>query len=270
MFPNHQLRIGHRETFGRYYLKKAVDFVYDREFGKSYEFFKEGLDYRTCDCNFDGWRSRFKKSHVAIFEDLRIEHKKHYEYYFVKAYMLSFESGPVELHSALDAINRYTKVVKDEYGPYVTGKILLALGKHDKACDAFYSSYSTTRTPRTAYRVGRTKEQNLNEYGLYELFESFIMNPSSPCCARNLQKYMKQARITIDPYGHESNVLVKSFMQASDERIFSDLYHEHITTQRIGEELNPQYIEALPIVENFIEVIRMNFNLVGIEVEGEE
>ena len=40
-----------REWIGKYYLKKTVSFALEEKFTLSSEYFKEGLNLLTCDCN---------------------------------------------------------------------------------------------------------------------------------------------------------------------------------------------------------------------------
>jgi tetratricopeptide (TPR) repeat protein len=194
---NKLIEANQKESIGKYFFSKATTFALNKEFGKSYEYFKEGLDIITCDCVRGGWLKAYAESDKKLFDDINIKHMPHFEYFFVKAYMMSYEEDKKSLYSALDAIDKYLILQDDDYGHYVRGKILLGLEESREAFDCFYSASSFSKNQRLLYRLGRTKEQLLGENGLEELFNSFIKNPLSACCARLLKKYMKERGETL-------------------------------------------------------------------------
>ncbi len=261
MEKNKLIERNNKEALGKYFLKKAVDFAFDKAFGKSYEYLKEGLDILTCDCNRGGWRNRFKNSEKTLFTDLLINFPQHTEYYFVKAYILSFEDEKKELYLGLDAIEKYLTEREDEYGLYVKGKILLSLEEHSQAFDAFVQASHFGTNSRILYRIGRTKEQHLSEYGLEDLYISFDANTSSSCCARILKKYMKEREIDLSLDENESNELLISFTDSDDEWKFDNLYEKYLKQEYFNNEL------TMPVISKFVEVLRANSEIFQEEVD---
>lgn len=258
-----------KEALGKYYLKKGVDFAFEKSFGKSYEFFKEGLDILTCDCG--SWRKRFEESDKSILEDLVIKMEERLEYYFVKGYLLCFEENKKELYLGLDAIDKYLNERTDEYGLYVKGEILLRLEQPSDALNAFSEALELGGTnSRLMYRIGRTNEQHLDTYGLEELYQSFDINPSSACCARVLKKYMKEREIEFLIDSSNDNPLIISFSSSESEWKFDNLYEKYLSKDYLGDDLPFGQTETLPVITSFIKEIRKNKDLFVVDNEEYE
>ena len=251
-----------KEELGKLYLKKGVDFALEKSFGKSYEFLKEGLDFITCDCAWGGWLNNFTISNKDVFNDMDIKNCNYFEYYFTKAFILSYEEGKKELYLALDAIDKYLEIVVDDYGYYVKGKILLAIEEPSEAIKNFYLSKEIAYNYRIEYRIGRTKDQYLNEPGLNEVYKSFLWNPSSACCARILKKYLKDMCLNTNIV--DDNPLLISFSDSSDEALFQIFYEKFLNQENFFKEesiseFSVNY-ETLPIISEFVSVIKDKFD----------
>ena len=254
MKVNKLIERSHKESIGKHYLSKAVSFAMKKEFGKSYEFFKEGLDILTCDCIRGGWLKAYSDSEKILFDDINVSHTPHFEYYFVKAYMMSYEEDKKNLFLALDAIDRYLETNEDEYGYYVKGKILVGLDDPREAFECFMSaSMFGVDNQRLLYRIGRTKEQ-LEENGLEELYYSFKKNPLSACCTRVLKKSIKDRGNTLSLIEGETNVLLVAFNSDEDEWEFQRLFEELLDSQLENEDDSPFANEdnTTPIIDSFV------------------
>ena len=255
-----------KEGLGKYFLKKAVDFALMRHFRISYEFFKEGLDFLTCDCG--NWRKDFVESDRTILDDFKVKPEEKLEYCFVKAYLLAFESNKKDLYIGLDSIDKYLEIQEDEYGLYVKGKILLALEEPQDALINFYEAVDNFgENSRLLYRIGRANEQYLNVLGLDELYHSFDSNPSSACCARVLKKYMKQREIEFPSDSSSENELITSFLNPEGEWKFDSLYERYLNNEYLETNLLFDQIETLPIITSFIKEVRKNKSLFIIDDE---
>lgn len=259
---NKLIEMSHKDSIGKYYFSKAVFFAINTEFGKSYEFFRAGLDILTCDCDLTDWLKAYTSSDKKLFEDINIKHTPHYEYFFVKAYMMSYEEDKKNLYLALDAIERYLENNEDEYGYYVKGKILLGLDEPKEAFECFESASSYGENPRLLYRIGRTKEQLLEENGLQELYYSFTKNPSSVCCARILKKYMKERGNALTLNEGETNNLLVAFNNDEDEGYFHVLYNKLLESQLENDEDMPFEMENnTPIINAFVQGVKDNVGI---------
>jgi hypothetical protein len=198
------------ETLGKYYLKKGVDLALQYEFKASSEFILEGLDFVTCDCTKGEWKKSYDDLDEDLFCDLDITVKNKSSYYFVKAFILSYERSADDLYQALDAIKRYLKVEEGcPYGEYVKGKIYLSLSSafllkdkgYDFACDArdcFEKCYDSTQNKRVSYRLGKTINKFWKgEYCRNYIYDAFMANPYSACCADVLHKIVVHPKYNI-------------------------------------------------------------------------
>lgn len=249
---------GYKEGLGRYFLKKAVDFAIEKSFGKSYEYIKEGLDILTCDCNRGGWRTKFIDSDKSIFSELIINYPEIIEYYFVKAYLLSFEENKTDLYIALDAIEKYISKRKDEYGFYIKGKIFLSLGEYSDAFEQFKKASEFKESARILYRIGRIKEQFLNKYGLENLYKSFDINPSSSCCTRTLKKFLNEKKAFIHVDDKEKNKLIIAFGKLKDSKVFDALYEKYLNHEYVDYDLPWPMEKTLPEIIRFVDFVREN------------
>ncbi|MBS1649208.1 MAG: hypothetical protein JSR09_05825 [Bacteroidetes bacterium] len=256
----------HKDDIGKYFFSKAVTFAFNNEFGKAYEFFKQGLDILTCDCQ-RGWLKPNTEINKKVFDDINVKHIPHFEYYFVKAYIMSYEGDKKSQYLALEAIDKYLEVKDDEYGNYVKGKILLALNENQQAFESFEIASSNGTNPRLLYRLGRTKEQLLEQRGLDELYYSFIQNSSSACCARVLKKYMKERGNELVLNENETNPLLIAFNNDEDEWKFQRLYEKLFKSQL--ENNNPFEAGNTETINSFIQGIKNNSELFVEEIEDD-
>jgi len=254
---------GNREGFGKLYLKKATEFALDKSFGKAYEFFKEGLDILTCDClrSGKGWLISYFNSDKTLFTDINIKHTPHYEYYFTKAYILSYEETKKELYLALDAVDKYLEEVQDEYGHYIKGRILLGLEEYEGALQCFYQAREFSDNERLSYRIGRTKEQFLSEEGVEELYYSYISNPSSICCCRVLKKYSKAREIELNIEPTTTNELILSFMDNEPEWKFQVAFEKLISENTFISEPLSEITPNTSTLTEFISTLKINRHL---------
>lgn len=249
----------HKDEFGKYFFRKAVSFALLKDFDNSYEFFKEGLDFLTCDCVSGGWRNEFKNSPEEIFVDLQNATAKKHAYYFVKAILLSYEEDNKNLYAALDSIDNYLKIFEDEYGLYVKGKIHLALKENKEALDLFKRASKLNISTRIQYRIGRTKEELTSEYGIDLLYTAFMSNNSSACCLRTLQKNHRKYKLEFEIQDQEKeNTLCKTFLTLEDEWTFQGLY---MVKQQNPNKVVERNEKNSFVILSFIDFLKNNENL---------
>lgn len=199
------------EELGKYFLNKGCISFLDGSYNVAYEFFKEGLNLITCDCS--GWNQELKNSTNEQFNQLNIPENQQRAYLFCKGYLLSFlKSDKIkELYNALNAIEQYLEIEKDEFGYYVKGKVLHRLNRKPDSLQAFYDANNINSTSRTQYRIGRLVEEESFDFGLDLLFNSFKNNPSSSCCVRILKEFTNNSNIVIPSDKSDNNELLNSF-----------------------------------------------------------
>lgn len=205
-----------RESLGLFYIEKAIGFALDKQFGKSYEFIKEGLDVLTCDCMIRG-RIKKMESKMSLKDDIENTTIIPSEYFFTKGYYLSFYKDRGLLLLALKAINEYLEHKRCDYGYYIKGNILIGLDNPEEAL-ACYELVEDIN-PRINFKIGMTAEKYFSDiHGIYELYSSFLNNPSSVCCANILRvcTIRRGIKLQINEVDSENKIL-KLFMGVDTE-----------------------------------------------------
>lgn len=260
-----------REDLGKMYFQKGVYFFNRYEFGKASEFFKEGLDFVTCDCPVGVWKNRLNEVFYILAEKHEESLIYNNDYLFSLAFLLSSEENNSLLNKGLNAINQYLKNEgEDEYGYYVKGRIFMNLKEFENSLVEFEYARSNWDSARLRYQIGRIKEHEFNENGIEDLFYAFHNNPSSVCCGRRLYKYLKRRfkHLKILSEGYENPLL----------RLFNDNYkyvindyeyiflveYNKLSKRGKGENISNKN-ELYLIIDEFLTVIRYNLELPGIE-----
>lgn len=213
---------------GRYFLNKACFLISESNFNKASIFIKLGLDLITCDC-IKSWKIDVDKDN--IFNDISIPHYHAADYFLCKAFTFGYETSEKELYLGIDAIDKYIKISGDHYGLYIRGRILLSMKQYNFAIECFEQAQSICSSSRNLYRIGRTKEEFTNSFGLVELYKSYLSNMNSVCCGNALQRNTLKKAHTFD-LSHPSisgNILSNAFCKNNGE--FSILLKECIDTR---------------------------------------
>lgn len=217
MTKREYFNLGNKDEYAKCIFAKAVDFAIAREFGKAYEFLREGLDIITCDCDVvTKWRKGLEGNY-HIFNDIENGDANHSEYFFVKGFLLAFEKDKKLLYSALDAIERYMGEDEDELGYYVKGKIYFALEDYEKSYRNYLAAWNMDYCSRNQYRLGRIREERSKIDGLDNLYYAFLENPFSYCCGWNLHKYFHERGLTFPVADDEPNPLTKFFADHNED-----------------------------------------------------
>ena len=252
-----------KERLGKYFLNKGAEFVAEKSYGKAYEFLKEGLDLVTCDClrNNSSWFESYTKLDNRHLPDINFNHNQVHEYYFVKSYILSFRKQKSDLYIGLDLIDKYLNIIEDEYGFYVKGLIHNSIGEHQEALNSFRQGLHYAKNSRLLYRIGRTKEQFLNQDGLEDLYNSFAINPSSGCCCRILKKYFKERGLSLILKNIENNSLTLRFNENNGEMDFQNEFDKHVDNEidEIEDICDGEYLHNK--LSKFVSDIRINSKL---------
>lgn len=184
-------RIDYWEKAGKYFFKKALTSLKANKFNDAYENLIAGYNYITCDCTSGNW---FNKEEVEdIFSSANNFDCSAFKLDFLKAFIFHYTE---KFGAALNSINSFIDLQpSNEIGFYFKGKILLGLDKHSEAVESFGKALELKLTNKTLYRIGRTKEQFLNEFGLNEMYEAIVINPSSGCAHWHFADYAMKRRL---------------------------------------------------------------------------
>lgn len=173
------------DLLGKYYFKNAMDLLSFNKFDDAYESLMVGYEYITCDCTIGNWINKDEVLNVLLNSKKfdctasKLDYLKAFIFFYSEKYS-----------SALISISSYIDLnPSNEIGYYLNGKILNALNKHYEALDSFYKAIKLKRTSRALYRIGRTKEHYLKEFGLNEMYEAITLNPSSSHLHRHFANF---------------------------------------------------------------------------------
>ena len=249
-----------RENFGHYFIEKALNFALEKEFGKSFEFIIEGLNFLTCDCQIREALDTIE-SKEDLFNDIENSTSNQTEYLFTKAYFMSFGKTKKELILAFEAIKKYQEFGgKDfEYGQYIKGDILAALNYPNEALDCYLESDMRAisfSSARINFKIGKISERFIDSNGLCELYASFIENPSSSCCAEALRKSTTyhDLKLKIEDNASNNNLL-KLFIKKVDDKEDKNFITEY---RNLINEISENNIQ---IVQDFIDTLKSNHKL---------
>jgi tetratricopeptide (TPR) repeat protein len=166
----------------------------------------------TCDCSISDWFDKYAADVLLTASRFDCSAAN---LDFLKAfiYFYSFKYG-----AAFNSINCFIDFEpSNELGYYLKGKILLSLNKFSEALENFEKALELKRTYRTLYRIGRTKEQYFNSFGLGEMYESIILNPSSGCAHWHFAEYAMKRKL----FETELSDYQKLFDEDDELKLFS-------------------------------------------------
>lgn len=183
------LRSANWEDVGDFYFKKAIEMLIIQKFNDAYENIVVGYSFLTCDCK----RNWFKSEVEEIFNAAEYFNCSSFKLDFLKTFIFFYSK---QYEKALNSINSFIDSrPSNELGHYFKGIVLLRLKSYSEALLSFKKALSLKRTSKTLYRIGRTKEQYLNEFGLNEIFESIKINPSSVCAHWHFAEHALKRRL---------------------------------------------------------------------------
>lgn len=203
IFP--YIRNKYWEKLGKLYFQKAIKYLSINKFDDAYENIVYGYDYVSCDCETGGW---FNKEVIEIYLRANNFDCNAYKLEFLKAFLFFYSC---KYNYAFNSINCFIELQpNNELGYYLKGRILIGLDKPNEALKSFQKALELKRTSRTLYRIGRTKEQYLKVYGLDEMYEAIVINPSSSCVNWHFANYALERKIFPEEQIQYKNISYKS------------------------------------------------------------
>lgn len=171
------------EEKGKTKFNEAIQFLESNQVSKAYDLLIEGYNLVSCDCTVGDW---LPENNISFILHKQLD-TNHYKYLFASAFVFYHAD---HFNLAELTINRYiSQRPKDEIGYYFKGKIMNAMEQYEEAAYYYQKSLELKITSRSLYRLGRVREEKLKQYGLNEIYESIILNPSSSCAHWRLCEY---------------------------------------------------------------------------------
>jgi tetratricopeptide (TPR) repeat protein len=150
-----------------------------------------GFENVSCDCVLS---TLIEKNQELIIQSLKsnsinctaheLDFIRAVFYYFLDSGNFGQEQKGVYA-KALSFINSFLEEnINSEIGYYLKGRILSGLDNFEEAISELDRALTIRKTPRVHYRIGRIKEQKLDQFGVDHLYQSILLNPSSLCANR--------------------------------------------------------------------------------------
>ena len=240
------------DLLGKYYFKKAMNLLDFNKFDDAYENLMIGYEYITCDCTIGNWINNDKVLNNLLNSknfDCTTS-KLDYLKAFIFFYSEKYSSALISISSFIDLSPL------NEIGYYMNGKILNALDRHYEAIDSFNKAIKIKRTSRALYRIGRTKEHYLKEFGLNEMYEAITLNPSSSHLHRHFANFAINRNVFPDELKnykgsfHSNSIILSVRIGMAIEKIFEKEGKSGINDYLISIEKSMKSINQ-NIVEDF-------------------
>jgi hypothetical protein len=179
------------EQLGNYYFTKAIQSLRNGDFKVTFENLLLGYKNVSCDCWLVGLVEKHdieirKAINTATINCALSELdfiRAVYHFYsdsdtFDKKQTGAFKKAILFINSFIES-NEF-----EEIGHYLKGRMLACCEEFEEAISEYETAISLLETPRVRYRLGRLKEQKLNQWGIDDLYKSILLNLSSSCCNR--------------------------------------------------------------------------------------
>lgn len=180
-----------QERIGDLHFKIAINNIKIGNFKSAYNELMAGFEIVSCDCalttlienNQEQITQSFKTNPIncSISE---LDFIRAVIYYFPDSGNFGQEQKGV-YKKALPFIESYIEVnPNSEVGHYLKGRILSGLENYEQCISELEIALKIKETSRVHYRIGRIKEQRMQQYGIDNLYKSILQNPSSLCSLR--------------------------------------------------------------------------------------
>lgn len=201
------LKSGNLDNIGKKYLRNANEEIIKQNFDMAYSYLMKGFDYLICDCINGNWIIEGLEEILAQATSFNCSA---YELSFIQAYVHWISK---KYSKAKNYINIYIEYKNDfELGYYLKGRIYEGMDMYHDAMECYYKSLEIQKTNRALYRIGRTKEDGLNENGIAELYEVALNNVISHCSGILAQNSVKRGILLTDL----NSYFVKAFNTGGD------------------------------------------------------
>jgi len=182
------------ERIGKFYFDKAITNLINGDFNSSFYDLIVGFDNVTCDC-YLSWAIAFFQEEVYQILQSNLFNCRLPELDFIRAVIYYFSnindfanSNKIILEKSLSYIDSFLdEHPNSEIGHYIKGRILSHLKRFHESIAEFETALSIKITARVQYRIGRTKEELLKQFGINLIYQSVLLNYSSLCSNRWLK-----------------------------------------------------------------------------------
>ena len=247
---------GNFDYLGKNYFLKANENILKHNFKIAYKYIMLGYETVVCDCCLGNWILKDLKKKLLNCKTFNCNIS---QINLIQAYIHWLSR---EYETALNFVNSFINYENDEeIGFYLKGRIYEGMKEFEKAVENYKLSLYIKRTNKALHRIGRVKEEYLNENGIAELYEASMSNVISHC-AGHLAKYSIKRGIFLP--GKES-FFVNSFNKGGALLFVYDNSNQRTIKLENGRELN-----FLKEKSKLLKSLIKNRNLFLIKVEKDK
>lgn len=198
------------ERIGDLYFKSAITNIENGNFKSAYNELLAGFENVSCDCALATLiESRYDKITLSLKSNpitcslSELDFIRAVIYYFPDSSNFGQEQKGI-YKRALPLIESYLDDnPNSEIGHYLKGRVSSGLENFEEAITELEFALSIKETSRTHYRIGRLKEQKLQQFGIDHLYKSILQNPSSLCSLRWFKNCCETRNIKLKTNTHK-------------------------------------------------------------------
>jgi tetratricopeptide (TPR) repeat protein len=261
------------ERIGDLYFKNAITNIENGNFKSAYNELLAGFENVSCDCALTTLiESRYEQLTVSLKSNpincslSELDFIRAVIYYFPDSGNFGQEQKGI-YKRALPLIDSYLDdYPNSEIGHYLKGRVLSGLENFEEAISELEFALSIKETPRTHYRIGRIKEEKLQQFGIDHLYKSVLQNPSSLCTLRWFKDCCDSRDIKIQTNTHK--LLANEFNNKSTDE-FRTTVNQLLLNGSVSLTEN-RTLTVSTAFENFLSSLKADENLFGVGALGED
>lgn len=261
------------ERIGDLYFKSAITNIENGNFKSAYNELLAGFENVSCDCALTTLiESRYEqitlslKSNPITCSLSELDFIRAVIYYFPDSGNFGQEQKGI-YKRALPLIESYLDDnPNSEIGHYLKGRVLSGLENFEEAISELEFALSIKETSRTHYRIGRIKEQKLQQFGIDHLYKSILQNPSSLCSLRWFKDCCDSRGIKIQT--STNKLLANEFNNKSTDE-FRKTVNQLLLNGRVSLTENRTLTVSIAF-ENFLSCLKADETLFGVGELGED
>lgn len=261
------------ERIGDLHFQNAITNIENGNFKSAYSELLAGFENVSCDCALTTLiESRYEQITLSLKSNSincslsELDFIRAVIYYFPDSGNFGQEQKGI-YKRALPLIDSYLDdYPNSEIGHYLKGRVLSGLENFDEAISEFEFALSIKETPRVHYRLGRIKEQKLQQFGIDNLYKSILQNPSSLCSLRWFKDCCDSRGIKLQTNTHK---LLANFFNNKNTDEFRKAVNQLLLNGTVILTEN-RTLNVSTAFEDFLSSLKADENLFGVVELGED
>ena len=251
------------EGLGYFYFENAVLLWIQGDFKLTVKNILIGFKHVSCDCEL---RALIEEKGKEIITSMRsnVINCTSQNFDFLRAIYYFFSDQEIK---ALAFIDTYLEDnVNSEIGIYLKGRTLCAVGRYEEGMKYLNNALELNDNARLNYRIGRIKEQKLDNFGIDHLFKSIMQNPSSSCAHSWFKEIADERNIKLET---NTNKFLANTFNNKDSRQFKLAVDTLLFKGQVNL-ANNTVLTSSQALDDFLDTLKSDQNLFGYNDKSEE